>query len=159
MVIQKNKLPLKDILAAIDMKAKNIWDEFSDVEQKQIGFYILNRYASSVVGKKEDKELVLLKTNEYYNKNFFALSRHKKLLWYLLCMTASSKKKITFHPWIGYKHKDHGSKSKVVKFLKKLYPTKKEDEIELLAKINSISDVKTLAMDFGMSKEDIRKVL
>ena len=57
MVIQKNKLPLKDILAAIDMKAKNIWDEFSDVEQKQIGFYILNRYASSVVGKKEDKEL------------------------------------------------------------------------------------------------------
>ena len=78
MVIQKNKLPLKDILAAIDMKAKNIWDEFSDVEQKQIGFYILNRYASSVVGKKEDKELVLLKTNEYYNKNFFALSRHKK---------------------------------------------------------------------------------
>ena len=42
MVIQKNKLPLKDILAAIDMKAKNIWDEFSDVEQKQIGFYILN---------------------------------------------------------------------------------------------------------------------
>ena len=74
-------------------------------------------------------------------------------------MTASSKKKITFHQWIGYKHKDHGSKSKVVKFLKNLYPTKKEDEIELLAKINSISDVKTLAMDFGMSKEDIRKVL
>ena len=159
MVIQKNKLPLKDILAAIDMKAKNIWDEFSDVEQKQIGFYILNRYASSVVGKKEDKELVLLKTNEYYNKNFFTLSKHKKLLWYLLCMTASDRKKITFHPWIGYKHKEYGSKSKVVKFLKNLYPTKKEDEIELLAKINSISDVKTLAMDFGMSKEDIRKVL
>jgi hypothetical protein len=159
MVIQKNRLPLKDILAAIDMKAKNIWDEFSADEQKQIGFYILNRYASSVVGKKEDKELTILKTNEYYNKNFFTLSKHKKLLWYLLCMTASDRKKITFHPWIGYKHKEYGSKTKAVKFLKNLYPTKKEDEIQLLATINSVSVLKTLAQDFGMSKEEIKKVL
>ena len=65
MATVKNKLPLKDILAAIDMNAKNIWNEFSDDEQKQVGFYILNRYASSVVGKKEDKELTILKTNEY----------------------------------------------------------------------------------------------
>ena len=159
MATVKNKLPLKDILAAIDMNAKNIWNEFSDDEQKQVGFYILNRYASSVVGKKEDKELTILKTNEYYNKNFFTLSKHKKLLWYLLCMTASEKKKITFHPWIGYKHKEYGSKSMAVKFLKNLYPTKKEDEITLLATINSASELKTLAQDFGMSKEEVKKVL
>ena len=35
MAIVKNKLPLKDILAAIDMNAKNIWNEFFDEEQKQ----------------------------------------------------------------------------------------------------------------------------
>ena len=46
MATVKNKLPLKDILAAIDKNAKNIWNEFSDDGQKQVGFYILNRYAS-----------------------------------------------------------------------------------------------------------------
>ena len=35
----KNKLPLKDILAAIDMGAKNVWDELSDEERKQVSFY------------------------------------------------------------------------------------------------------------------------
>ena len=34
MAIVKNKLPLKDILAAIDMNAKNIWNEFSDDEKR-----------------------------------------------------------------------------------------------------------------------------
>ena len=31
-----NKLPLKDILAAIDMGAKEVWDELSDDERKQV---------------------------------------------------------------------------------------------------------------------------
>ena len=40
-----------------------------------------------------------------------------------------------------------------------LVPTKKEDEIQLLATINSASELKTLAQDFGMSKEEVKKVL
>ena len=92
MVNKVNKLPLKDVLAAIDMNAKNVWDELSDDERKQVSFYLLNRYVSAVKGSKQDKELQILKTNQYYNKNFFTLSKHKKLLWYLLCMTANAKK-------------------------------------------------------------------
>ena len=94
MVSKINKLPLKDVLAAIDMNAKNVWDELSDDERKQVSFYLLNRYASAVKGSKQDKELQILKTNQYYNKNFFTLTKHKKLLWYLLCMTANDKKNI-----------------------------------------------------------------
>ena len=41
----------------------------------------------------------------------------------------------------------------------KLYPTKKADEINLLAKINSAKDLKQLAEDFGMTKEQIKKQL
>ena len=44
MVNKVNKLPLKDVLAAIDMNAKNVWDELSDDERKQVSFYLLNRY-------------------------------------------------------------------------------------------------------------------
>ena len=42
-----NKLPLKDILAAIDMGGKEIWDELSIEDKKQVSFYLLNRYVSS----------------------------------------------------------------------------------------------------------------
>ena len=75
-----NKLPLKDILAAIDMGAKEVWDELSDDERKQVSFYLLNRYVSSQKGSRDSQELAVFKTNEYYNKNFFTLQKHKKLL-------------------------------------------------------------------------------
>ena len=32
----QKKLPLKDVLAAIDLNAKNVWDELSDEERKQV---------------------------------------------------------------------------------------------------------------------------
>ena len=59
-----NKLPIKDILAAIDMGAINVWDELSDEEKKQVSFYLLNRYVSSVKGDREKQELAVFKTNE-----------------------------------------------------------------------------------------------
>lgn len=154
-----NKLPLKDILAAVDMNAKTVWAELSDDEQKQVSFFLLNRYASAVKGNNAQKELAILKTNEYYNKNFFVLQKHKKLLWYLLCMTANDKKDIRYHEWIGYKHKDAGAQNKAIKFLKNLYPNRKEDEIEMLAKINSKEDLKSLAEAYGMDKIEIKKIL
>ena len=63
----QQKLPIKDILAAIDMGAKNVWDEISDEEKKQVSFWLLNRYVSSVKGNREAQELAVFKTNEYYN--------------------------------------------------------------------------------------------
>tara|TARA_B100000902_G_scaffold33015_1_gene39497 strand:- start:453 stop:935 length:483 start_codon:yes stop_codon:yes gene_type:complete len=158
MVTKTNKLPLKDILAAIDMNAKNVWDELSDDERKQVSFYLLNRYVSAIKGKTEDKQLQIFKTNQYYNKNFFTLSsKHKKLLWYLLCMTANTSKNIRYHEWIGYKQKVSNSTAKAIKFLEKLYPTKKQDELKLLATINTTKELKQLAEDMGMPKEQIKK--
>ena len=156
---QINKLPLKDILAAIDMNAKNVWDELSDDEQKQVSFYLLNRYVSAIKGSTDDKQLQIFKTNEYYNKHFFTLNKHKKLLWYLLCMTANDKKSIRYHEWIGYKSKESAGTAKAMKFLEKLYPTKKQDELKLLASINTTKELKQLAEDLGMSKEQIKKSL
>ena len=66
----QQKLPIKDILAAIDMGAKNIWDEINDEERKQVSFWLLNRYVSSVKGDRDKQELAIFKTNEYYNKNW-----------------------------------------------------------------------------------------
>ena len=52
---------------------KTVWDEFSDEERKQVSFWLLNRYASSISGSREQKELAIFKTNEYYNKNWNVL--------------------------------------------------------------------------------------
>ena len=49
----QQKLPIKDILAAIDMGAKNVWDEINDEERKQVSFWLLNRYVSSVKGDRD----------------------------------------------------------------------------------------------------------
>ena len=66
-----SKLPLKDILAAVDMGAKEIWKELSEEERKQVSFYLLNRYVSSQKGNRDTQELAVFKTNEYYNKHFY----------------------------------------------------------------------------------------
>ena len=145
-----NKLPLKDILAAIDMGAKEIWNELSEEEKKQVSFYLLNRYVSSQKGSRDSQELAVFKTNEYYNKHFFTLQKHKKLLWQLLCL-AGNTKKIQYHEWIGHKRKGSDN-SKVAKLLRTLYPNKKEDEIELLAKISTKKEVLELAKDNGIEE-------
>jgi len=115
----QQKLPLKDILAAVDMGAKTVWDELDDEERKQVSFYLLNRYVSSQKGSRDSQELAVFKTNEYYNKNFFTLQKHKKLLWQLLCLSGNTKN-IQYHEWIGHKRKG-GSNSKSVKFIEKKY--------------------------------------
>ncbi len=148
-----NKLPIKDILAAIDMGAINVWDELSDEEKKQVSFYLLNRYVSSVKGDREKQELAVFKTNEYYNKHFFTLQKHKKLLWQLLCISGNTKS-IAYHEWIGYKKKGSNDKNKVVKFLMQMYPNKKQDEVELLAQISTKKEIKERAKEHGI--EDLK---
>ena len=139
----KQTLPVKDILAAIDMGATNVWDELSDEEKKQINFWLLNRYVSSVKGNREAQELAVFKTNEYYNKNWNELgTKHPKLQWQLLCQ-AGNTGKIEYHQWIGFKKKTSNNNS--IKLLEKIYPIMKQDEVELLAGLSTKKELKQLA--------------
>jgi hypothetical protein len=146
-----NKLPLKDILAAIDMGAFAVWDELEDDEKKQISFWLLNRYASAVRGNRELQELAVFKTNEYYNKNWINLSttKHAKLFWQTLCL-AGNAGKIQNHEYIGHKKRGGENNSKAVKLLQELYPNLKDDEVELLARISTKKELKQLAEEHGI---------
>jgi hypothetical protein len=144
----KQTLPLKDILAAIDMGAVEVWDEFSDEEKKQVNFWLLNRYVSAVAGTREEQELAVLKTNEYYNKNWSVLStKHPKLQWQLLCLSGNTGK-IQSHQWIGFKRKEGNSKA--IKVLEQVYPDMKHDEVELLAKISTKKEIQDLAEEHNI---------
>ena len=152
------KLTIKDETAAIDLGARDLWDTFTDEQKKQISFFLLNRYASSIkTSDREAQELAVFKTNEYFNKNFFNISKHPKLLWYLICMCGNDNKKIYFHEWIG--HKKKAGDDKIYKFLESKYPNMKRDELELMAQLMDKSDVKQLAKDLGMEDKDIKKIL
>lgn len=139
----QEKLPIKDILAAIDMGAKNVWDELSEEERKQINFWLLNRYVASVKGSREDQELAIFKTNEYYNKNWNELGvKHPKLQWQLLCMSGNTKD-IKFHQWLGFKKKTGNNNAH--KLLEKIYPNMKQDEVDLLARLSTKKELKQMA--------------
>jgi hypothetical protein len=142
------KLPIKDILAAIDMGAKSVWDELNDEEKKSVSFWLLNRYVSSVNGKREAQELAVFKTNEYYNKNYMEVSKHPKLQWQLLCQ-AGNTGKIEYHSWIGHKKKTTDN-SKGVKLLEQIHPNRKQDEVELLARLSTKKELKELAEEHGI---------
>jgi len=142
------KLPVKDILAAIDMNSKNIWKELDQEEKKSISFWLLNRYASSVTGSREKQELAVLKTNEYYNKNYMSISKHPELQWQLLC-TACNTEQIENHRWLGFKY-NTAKKSKNLKILEKLYPDKKIDDLETLVEISTQDEIKKLLEDHAI---------
>ncbi len=148
------KLQIKEILGWIDNGYKTLWNELEDDHKKQISFWLLNRYMSSVSGNRETQELQVFKTNEYYNKHFNTIgvgkeNGHQELMWYLLCMSGSTNKK-QFHPWIGFKKKT--TDNKAVNFLLEIYPTMKLEEVEILAKLSSKKELKQLAEEHGIEK-------
>ena len=151
------KLPLKDILGAIDMGAMSVWDELNDEEKKQINFWLLNRYASSVQGNREAQELAIFKTNEYYNKHYNTIRKESKLLWMLLCLTANDKKSLRFHKWLGLKYGK--SSSKIINLLGSIYPNAKNEELEMLASMNTKKDLKELGIQHGYDEKELDKVL
>lgn len=150
---KQKALSLKEVFACVDYGAINAWDEFSDEQKKEVNFWLLNRYVSSVKGSFDKQALAIFKTNEYYNKNWESLkSVDNKLKWQLLCISGNTKN-IEFHEWIGHKKRD-SSNSKMSKFLGQQYPTLKEDEIELLTKISTKQEVRELARDLGYDEKD-----
>lgn len=143
------KLPVKDILAAVDMGAREVWDEFSEEEKKSVSFWLLNRYASNVKGAREKQELAVFKTNEYFNKHYMVVSKHPKLQWQLLCLSGNTGK-IDFHPWQGFKKHVTNRKQKYINVLNQIYPAWKPSDIEQLALLYNDEEITQLAEDHGL---------
>jgi hypothetical protein len=61
------------------------------------------------------------------------------------------------HQWISPKKKE--SNNKAAKFLSTIYPLAKQDEIELMAKLNDINDLKDLARKHGWDDKRIKSEL
>lgn len=148
------KINIRDILATVNYGAHTVWDDLTIDQQKQVNFWLLNRWVSNVSGTREEQELALLKTNSFYNKNWNVLgTKHPKLQFQLLCMSSNTQK-IQRHNWIGFK-KRSSSDNKIIKFVRELFPNMKEDEVHLFARINTKEEIRELASDLGYEKRNI----
>lgn len=163
------KIELKEKIAAVDLGARSVWDELNEEQRKALKseLWILNRYISNVStpkerwqkGKrptKEEQEHFVLTVNEYFNKNWYTLQKHPKLLWQLLCLCSHESKNTYFHEWIGLGKRK--SNSKKLKFLMEIYPSKKVDDLETLLEMMSDAEFKDFVRDCGYGEEEIKNL-
>jgi len=153
-----DKLSIANETAQLNQKNRQFIDELTQEERKKFSTFLMMKYSANVDGSAELQEWYLRASNERVNQNFFDIGQHPKLQW-LLCTTVSPGMGNQRHYWLAGKKKDSTSNSKVLKFLSNLYPAMKQDEIELLAKLNDEQDIKKLAENLGMSDRDIKKDL
>ena len=148
-------LKLNEILAAVDLNGKEVWDDLTEEQRKSVVFFTLNRYISSVQGSREDQEHFVLLGNERFNKNLFLLlNKHNKLLWQLACSCGHESKKVFFHKWL----KLTKTKDKREDFLSTLFPNMKIEDIRTMAAITSDKEIKEYCKELGWDKKQINAI-
>jgi len=133
------KLSIQNEMAQFDHKNREFYDELTDEEKKKFSNYLMIRWGSAVQGSRELQEFYVIATNERLNKRFFDINRHPRLQW-LTATTVSPGLGAQRHPWIAPKKKEAGASS-VRKQLAELYPHLKDDEVELMSRINDKKDI------------------
>ena len=147
-----DKLSIGNEMAEFDRKNRKFYDSLTPEEKKKFSNFLMIRWGSSVQGGRDLQEFYLISCNERLNKNFFAINRHPKLQW--LCATTVSPDMGTQrHQWIAPKKKEAGA-SGIKKQLMEMYPSMKDDEIELMAKINTKKDIEAY---IKLSGEEVKK--
>ena len=134
-----DKLSINNEMAQFDRKNRDFYTSLTDEEKKKFSNFLMIRYGSSVSGIRDLQEFYLIATNQRLNKHFFSVNRHPQLQW-LMATTVSPGMGVMRHNWISNKKKEVGA-SGIRKQLVEMYPNAKDDEIALLAKINTKKDL------------------
>jgi len=141
-------------MAALDKKDRGFYSRLTDEQKKAFSAWMMMRYASSVQGR--NVEHYILMVNELVNKDFSVLSKHPELQWLLLSSCGSGK--IEFHPYI--KPPNARKKKDTVKTeLSKIYPSIKNDELDLLISLNTKQELKELFQTHGYDDKTIGDIV
>ena len=144
----------KEIIPAVDLGFKDLWDAATDEGRKEIkgDFWNLNRYISNVKSSnRELKEHFVLTVNEFYNKNWAVIQQHPKLVWQTLCLCSHESGKTHFHEYLPLKR----AKDKKEEFLAELFPNMKRSDIETLSAITTTDEIKRYCEGLGWDKKTI----
>jgi hypothetical protein len=147
----------KQVIPAIDQNGKDLWDLMDDDQRAEVkqDFWVLNRYISCVKSSDPDiQEHFVEIVNELYNKNWFVVQKHPKLLWLILCMCSHPSKKEFFHEWIPLKK----AKDKKTELMLDLFPNMKRTDVETLATITTEKEIKQYCEDLGWDKKAVNGI-
>ena len=150
---KKPQIPLKEIMAAIDKKVRNFYNNLSDEQKKAFSAWMMMRYCSSVQGR--DAANYIYMTNELVNYQFSEVSKHPELQWLLL--SACGVGKIQFHPYLKPPNA-RKKKNKVFEFIYSLFPHMKTEDINNLIDINTKEELKDLAKSNGYDDKSITEI-
>jgi len=149
-----SSLDIKYEMRAFDQKDRDYYDNFTEEDRKKFSTYLMLRWGSCVSGSPELQEWYLRVMNDRVNKNFFDLGKHPKLQW-LMCTSVSPGMGPQHHHWLGAKK---GEGTKQIKFLEKIYPHYNDEEIKILAQINTDEDLRNYARESGMVEKEVKKL-
>jgi len=151
-------LDIRNEMAQFDRKNKDFYDSLNDEQKKKFAPFLMIRWGSAVGGSSDLQAYYLMSCNENLNKHFFDISasRHKKFQW-LLATTVSPGLGNQYHQWIKPRPKTTDNKN--VKFLRDLHPHLKEDDLKLLAELNTKDELKEYARGLGWDDKVIKKEL
>lgn len=154
-------LPLWEVLNEIDNGNKYYYRNLPNEKKTGVGIWLLMRTVTCTVLDKY-QPLGLLYVNELVNRNFSCLSPkktsgkegHTELQWMLLTLCGNKA-----HPKRQFiKSKSSTAKNKLDAALLTLNPLLKEDELDLLKKINTQSDFEQYFRDNGIDDATISNI-
>ena len=144
-----DNLNIGNEMRQFDRKNREFYDQLSEEERKKFSPYLMIRWGSAVDGSRDLQEFYVIATNERLNRHFFAINtaRHKKFQW-LMATTVSPDLGTQRHNWIAPRKKQSTGSAKQQQ-LTELFPHLKDDELTLLAAINSQKDIDHWVKDLG----------
>lgn len=150
---KKPQIPLKEIMAAIDKKDRNFYNNLSDEQKKAFSAWMMMRYCSSVQGR--DAANYIYMTNELVNYQFSEVSKHPELQWLLL--SACGIGKIQFHPYLKPPN-SRKKKNKIFEFIYSIYPHMKAEDINNMIDINTKEELTEFAVAHGYDDKTIKDI-
>ena len=157
----KNDL-FKDILPALDCRDIKYYSTLNAEQQKDVSIWTLTRWMSSTASGAADQlytvnKIVNDSSNIFSSKkteNFLETNRHKELQWMLLAISGTGKREK--HEWPGAPK--GVKKSPLIEALIKHYPLLKDDDIELLLKLNTQQDLEFFFKENGYDDKSIKEL-
>lgn len=145
-----DKLNIANEMREFDRKNRQFYDELTDEERRKFSNFLMIRWGSAVEGSRDLQEFYVIATNERLNRHFFNLSRHPRLQW-LLATTVSPGLGTHRHNWIAPKKRESSGARR--RRISEIFPQYKEDEVDVMMKLISDSELNAYERDCGKDKK------